>query len=99
MAPKDDAITQWMNGVELRRDFIHVENRQLSKIQEMLTGRVFTVVENGYSRSYLRFSERTADTKVSPKETEAPRNDFLVAPAAIRGSFQEAPVHDDIAFS
>ena len=88
-----------MNGIELRLDFRHVENRQISKIQEMLTDRVFPVVEHGYPRIFLRFKESTARTKVSPKEIEALRKDSLEAPAAIRESFQEAPVHDDIAFS
>ena len=99
VAPEDDAITQWMNDIELRRDFSHVENRQISKIQEMLADRGFTVVENDYPRIYLRFNEWTARTKVSAEETEALRRDFLEAPAATREAFQVAPVHGDIAFS
>ncbi len=99
VAPEDDAITQWMNDIELRRDFSHVENRKISRIQEMLADRGFTVVENDYPRIYLRFNEWTARTKVSPDETEALRQDFLQAPAATREAFQVAPVHGDIAFS
>ena len=99
VAPEDDAITEWMNDIELRRDFSHVENRQISKIQGMLADRGFTVVENDYPRIYLRFNEWTARTNVSVEETEALRRDFLEAPAATREVFQVAPVHDDIAFS
>ena len=99
VAPEDDAITEWMNDIELRRDFSHVENRKISKIQELLTDRGFTVVENDYPRIYLRFNEWTARTKVSPEETESLRRDFLEAPTATREAFQVAPVHDDIAFS
>ena len=99
IAPEDDAITEWMNDIELRRDFSHVENRKISKIQELLADRGFTVVENDYPRIYLRFNEWTARTKVSPEETEALRTDFLSAPAATREAFQVAPVHNDIAFS
>jgi len=99
VAPEDDAITVWMNDIELRRDFSHVENRQISKIREMLAGRGFTVVENDYPRIYLRFNEWTARTKVSAKEKEALHRDFLEAPAATREAFQVAPVHGDIAFS
>ncbi|MCH8831330.1 MAG: class I SAM-dependent methyltransferase [Chloroflexi bacterium] len=99
VAPEDDAITEWMNDIELRRDFSHVENRQISAIARMLEERGFTVVENDYPRIYLRFNEWTSRTKVSPEETEALRKDFLQAPAATREAFQVAPVHDDIAFS
>ncbi|MEC8856858.1 MAG: class I SAM-dependent methyltransferase [Chloroflexota bacterium] len=99
VAPEDDDITDWMNEIELRRDFSHVENRKISKIQEMLAGRGFTAVENDYPRIYLRFNEWTARTKVSLKETAALRKDFLEAPAATQEAFQVAPVHDDIAFS
>ena len=99
VAPEDDAITIWMNDIELRRDFSHIENRKISRITELLTERGFTVVENDYLRIYLRFNEWTARTKVSTAETEALRKEFLQAPAATREAFQVAPVHDDIAFS
>ena len=99
VAPEDDAISDWMNDIELRRDFSHVQNRQISKIQALLVERGFTVVENDCPRIYLRFNEWTARTQVSPEETEALRKEFLEAPAATREAFQVAPVHDDIAFS
>ena len=99
IAPEDSAITDWMNDIELRRDFSHIENRKISKIQELLTDRSFTVVENDYPRIYLRFNEWTARTKVSPEETEALHKEFMEAPAATREAFQVAPVHNDIAFS
>ena len=99
IAPEDDAITNWMNEIELRRDFSHIENRKVSRITEMLTERGFTVLENDYPRIYLRFNEWTARTKVSTEETEALRKEFLEAPAATQEAFQVAPVHDDIAFS
>ena len=99
IAPEDDAICDWMNGIELRRDFSHVENRQISTISKMLEEKGFTVVENDYLRIYLRFNEWAARTKISAEETEALRRDFLEAPAATREAFQVAPVHDDIAFS
>jgi ubiquinone/menaquinone biosynthesis C-methylase UbiE len=99
IAPEDDAITDWMNEIELRRDFSHVENRKISKIQALLAERGFTVVENDYPRIYLRFNEWTARTKVSTEETAALRKEFLEAPAATREAFQVAPVHHDIAFS
>jgi SAM-dependent methyltransferase len=84
VAPEDDGIAEWMNDIELRRDFSHVENRQISKIQGFLADRGFTVLENDYPRIYLRFNEWTARTKVSPEETAALRKDFLEAPAATR---------------
>ena len=99
VAPEDDAIADWMNDIELRRDFSHMENRKISKIQEMLADRGLTTVENDYPRIYLRFNEWAARTKVSPEETSALRKDFLEAPAATQEAFQVAPVHGDIAFS
>ncbi|MDA0264814.1 MAG: class I SAM-dependent methyltransferase [Chloroflexi bacterium] len=99
VAPEDDDICDWMNAIELRRDFSHVENRKISRITGMLTERGFTVMENDYPRIYLRFNEWTARTRVSPEETESLRRDFVQAPAATRESFQVAPVHNDIAFS
>ena len=99
IAPEDDAICDWMNRIELRRDFSHVENRQISTISKMLEKRGFNVVENDYPRIYLRFNEWTARTKVSTEETESLRQDFLEAPTATREAFQVAPVHNDIAFS
>ena len=99
VAPEDDAVTEWMNDIELRRDFSHVENRKISRITELVTERGFTVVKNDYPRIYLRFNEWTARTKVSAEETEALRKEFLKAPSATREAFQVAPVHNDIAFS
>ena len=99
VAPEDDDITDWMNDIELRRDFSHIGNRQVSTISDMLAQRGFTVVENDYPRIYLRFNEWTDRTKVSPEETAALRKDFLEAPAATPEAFQVAPVHGDIGFS
>nr|MCS5667901.1 class I SAM-dependent methyltransferase [Dehalococcoidia bacterium] len=99
VAPEDDEIASWMNDIELRRDWSHIENRKISTINEMLTKRGFTVVENDYPRIYLRFNEWTARAKISSEETEALRKVFLEAPAKIREAFHVAPVHGDIAFS
>ena len=99
VTPEDDAIADWMNDIEFRRDFSHVENRKISKIQGMLADRGLTTVENDYPRIYLRFNEWVARTKVSPGETGALRKDFLEAPAATQEAFHVAPIHGDIAFS
>ena len=99
IAPENDAICDWLNGIELRRDFSHVENRNISKVQEMLADRGFEAVENDYSHIYLRINEWAARTKVSAEETEALHRDFLEAPAATCEAFQVAAVHNDIAFS
>ena len=99
VAPEDDDIASWMNDIELRRDWSHIENRKISTINEMLTKLGFTVVENDYPRTYLRFNEWTARAKVSFEETEALRKVFLEAPDTIREAFHVAPVHGDITFS
>ena len=43
IAPEDDAIRDWMNAIEWRRDFRHVEHRTISKIPDMLVDRAFGV--------------------------------------------------------
>ena len=98
VAPEQDDIASWMNNIERRRDFSHVENRKISTITNILTNNGFKVAHDDYQRVYLRFNEWTARTKVGSEEVKALRRDFLEAPNAIREAFQVAPVHGDITF-
>ena len=62
VAPEDDAVAQWLNDIELRRDFSHVKDRQVSEIESLLEARKLKVVRKEYARVYLKFNEWVART-------------------------------------
>ena len=99
VAPEDNNVADWMNGVELRRDFSHVENRKISVLESMLAARGLELTEQETTRVYLRFNEWVARTAVAPEESQSLRLDFLEAPAAAREAFQIHVVNEDIDFS
>ena len=43
VSPEDDALFEWINDIELRRDFSHVSDRKVSVIRRMLDDRSFEV--------------------------------------------------------
>ena len=57
VSPEDDALAQWYNDVELRRDFSHVENRKVSVLLRMLADRGLNVVEQYDERTYMMFND------------------------------------------
>ena len=99
VAPEDDGVAEWMNDVELRRDFSHVKNRQASEILAMLAARGLYVARPERTRIYLRFNDWVDRTATPPEEVAALREDFLSASPAIRDAFEIEPVGDDIRFS
>ena len=99
IAPEQDDIASWMNNIQRRRDFNHVESRKISAITEILTDTGFKVTNDEYQRIYLRFNEWTAYATIEREEVEALRRDFIEAPDETREAFQVAPVHGNIAFS
>jgi SAM-dependent methyltransferase len=99
VAPEDDAVAQWMNHIELRRDFSHVKNRQVSEIEAILSARGLTIDEREYARIYLQFNDWVARTATPPDEVEALRKDFLSAPSSVREAFQIGSASGDIHFS
>ena len=99
VAPEQDDIASWMNNIERRRDFSHIESRKISAITKILNDSGFRVTNDDYQRNYLRFNEWTAHTNVEREEVETLRRDFLEAPDATREAFQVAPVHGNITFS
>jgi SAM-dependent methyltransferase len=99
VAPEDDAVARWMNGIELRRDFSHVKNRQVSELEAMLAARGLAVAQREHTRVYLRFNDWVTRTATAPAEVERLRRDFLEAPAPAREAFQIQPLNGDIDFS
>lgn len=99
VAPEDDAVADWMNDVELRRDFSHVENRKVSIIEGMLATRGIEIVQREYARVGLQFNEWVARTATPESEIKLLRRDFLEASPAVREAFEIEPLDDDINFS
>ncbi len=101
IAPEDDGVAEWMNDIELRRDFSHVENRKISVIRRMLEDRDFEVVGSEDERVYLWFNAWVERTRVPEGEVAALRRDFLGASPAVKEAFQvgEPEEEGDFLFS
>ena len=88
IAPEDDALFEWMNEIELHRDFSHVEDRKISVIRRMLAERGFEVLGSEDERVYLWFNDWAMRTRVPECEVAALRREFLEGPAETRETFQ-----------
>ena len=101
IAPEDDTVAEWMNDIELRRDFSHMENRKISVIRRMLQERGFEVVGSENERVYLWFNDWVERTKVPQEEVAALRRDFQEASQEAKDAFQvgEPEADGDFLFS
>lgn len=99
VAPEDDAVSRWMNDVELRRDFSHVQNRKVSRWETMLATRDLSIAGQETVRIHLEFNDWVARTATPQAEAQALRRDFLEAGPSVRQAFQIQPAGDDIHFS
>ncbi|HZA22585.1 MAG TPA: hypothetical protein VFA32_08285, partial [Dehalococcoidia bacterium] len=99
VAPEDDAAAEWMNDVELRRDFSHIKDRQVSEIEVMLQDRGLEIVQQEHTRILLQFNDWVARTATPLEEVAALREDFLSASPKVRESFQIQVAGDDVHFS
>ena len=95
ISPEDDVVSDWMNDIELRRDFSHVENRKVSVIQRMLAERCLELEGDETTRVYLMFNEWVARTKVPKGEVDALRQDFMSATPEMKKTFQVEPPGED----
>ena len=95
ISPEDDAVSDWMNDIELRRDFSHVENRKVSVIQQLLAERGLEIAGHETTRVYLMFNEWVARTKVQEDEVAALQNDFMSATPEVKDAFQVEPLNED----
>ena len=55
IAPEDDAVAEWMNDIELRRDFSHIKNRKISVIRQMKGDLLLSVYSNTSDRPLFQF--------------------------------------------
>ena len=95
IAPEDDAVAKWMNDIELRRDFSHIQNRKISVIRRMLEDRGFGIVGSENERVYLWFNDWVARTKVAEDEVQALRREFQEASPEVREAFQVGEPEQD----
>ena len=95
VAPEDDALADWQNDVELRRDFSHVEDRKISVIRRMLVDRGLEVVGSEDERVYLWFNDWVMRTKVPEEEAQALRREFQEATPELKEAFQVGEPEED----
>ena len=95
IAPEDAAVAGWMNDIELRRDFSHVENRKISVIRQMLADRDFEVAGSENERVYLWFNDWVTRTKVADEEAAALRREFQDAAPDVKEAFQVGELEED----
>ncbi len=95
IAPEDDVVAEWMNDIELRRDFSHIQNRKISVIRQLLADRGFEVAGSENERVYLWFNDWVARTKVPGEEVAALRREFQEATPEVKEAFQVGEVEED----
>ena len=95
VAPEDDSLVEWMNEIELRRDFSHVEDRKVSVIRQLLEDRGFEVIGSEDERVYLWFNDWVMRTKVPEEEVTALRREFQEGSPEIRQAFQVSELEED----
>lgn len=99
VAPEDSTLRDWMEDVERRRDYSHVENRRASVIEALVRERGLDMVDRVHTSIHLKFNGWVARTAIPKPEAESLRRDFLNAPAAIKDVFEIQEVGDDIHFA
>ena len=100
VAPEDDKAAAWLNDVELRRDFSHVNDWKASVIRDLLAERGLEIVEQEDARVYLTFNDWVKRTATAEDEVVALRRDFLTAPPEFKSAFDIQPKEGgDIHFS
>jgi ubiquinone/menaquinone biosynthesis C-methylase UbiE len=99
VGPEESGLADWMNHVELRRDFSHVENRKVSEIVAMLVERRMAVRRRESTRIRLQFNSWVARTSIPRPAVESLRHDFLNAATRVRHAFEIRPADGDVTFS
>ncbi len=99
VSPEDGVVADWMNDIELRRDFSHVNNRPPSQLEAMLAGHGLGIAEREFTRIHLQFESWAKRTGTSEEETGRLRKDFLGASGEVIEAFQIRPANGDIHFS
>ncbi len=99
-APEDDEAAAWLNDVELRRDFSHVNDWKASTMRDLLAERGLEITEQEDARVHLQFNSWVERTATNADGVVLLRRDFLNAPPEIQAAFDIQPTGDgDIHFS
>ena len=73
VAPEDSSVRDWMEEIELRRDYSHIENRKASAIQELVAERGLDMVDRVHTSIHLKFNGWVARTAIPKAEAESLR--------------------------
>ena len=99
VSPEDDALADWFNDVELRRDFSHGENRKVSVLLQMLADRGLEVLEKYDEKTYMTFNDWVKRTATPADEVASLRRDFHDASPEAKEVFLIEERGDDFAFA
>ena len=99
VTPEDDALADWMNDIELRRDFSHMENRKVSTLLQMLEDRGLRVQEWQDEKTYMTFNHWVERTATPTEAVASLRRDFRNATPAAKAAFLIEERDGDIAFA
>ena len=99
VAPEDSTLKDWMEDVECRRDYSHMENRKASVIEALVTERGLDMVDRVHTSIHLKFNGWVARTAIPEPEADSLKLDFLNAPTAVKDAFEIQEVGDDIHFA
>lgn len=99
VAPDDDSVRDWMEDIELRRDYSHIENRKSSVIEATVVEQGLSMVDRVHTSIHLKFNGWVARTAIPEPEAASLRLDFLTAPSVVKDTFEIQEVGDDIHFA
>ncbi len=98
ISPEDEDLSSWMNDIELRRDFSHVNNRRVSELEKILVSHGLGIVAREFTGVNLQFNNWVERTDTPADEVRKLREDFLSASIEAVEEFQIQPVEGDINF-
>ena len=99
VAPEDSSLWDWMEEIEIRHDYSHIENRKSSEIEALVTERGSDMVDRVHTSIHLKFNGWVARTAIPEPEAASLRRDFLSAPPAVRDAYEIREADDDIHFA
>ncbi|PZC51028.1 MAG: Ubiquinone/menaquinone biosynthesis C-methylase UbiE [Chloroflexi bacterium] len=98
-APEPEQVADWMNDMQLRRDFTHVKDRKVTEWYTMLGDVGLEVVDCKMTRVNLEFNDWVRRSATPVEKLAALREDFMTADEDIRDIFQITAKDSDIFFN
>ena len=98
LAPESLGVDQWMNDVEVRRDYTHVKDRTMNEWLDLL-GNAQLVPDNyAVTKVYLEFDDWVRRSATPQSEVETLRRDFIGAASDIVSAFNIDYQNNQITF-